>query len=140
MIYSVLLVSLLCYALSCPTLRPHGPGSSVRGSLQARAVERVGSPLPPPVGLPSSGMEPRSPACGQILHRLSHQASPRTLQWVAYPFSRGPSQPWSRTRSTALQVHSLLVELLHIKTNQPHTHIYPSRLDFIPVRSTQCIK
>ena len=27
----------------------------------------------------------------QILHHLSHQESPRTLEWVAYPFSRGSS-------------------------------------------------
>ena len=126
---------MLCHVRLC------GPMDQARLSVGVSRQEQwSGSPLPPPVGLPSPGMEPRSPACGQILHRLSHQASPGTLQWVAYPFSRGPSQPWSRTRSPALQVHSLLVELLHSKTNQPHTHIDPSRLDFIPVRFTQCIK
>ena len=29
----------------------------------------------------------------QILYQLSHQGSPRVLEWVAYPFSRGTSQP-----------------------------------------------
>ena len=32
-----------------------------------------------------------------ILYQLSHQGSPRILEWVAYPFSRGSSQPWNQT-------------------------------------------
>ena len=35
--------------------------------------------------------------CRQILYHLSHQESPRILEWVAYPFSRGPSQPRNGT-------------------------------------------
>ena len=31
--------------------------------------------------------------CRQILYQLSHKASPRTLEWVAYPFSSRSSQP-----------------------------------------------
>ena len=37
------------------------------------------------------------PHCRQILYHLSHQESPRILEWVAYPFSRGPSQPRNGT-------------------------------------------
>ena len=33
----------------------------------------------------------------QILYQLSHQGSPRVLEWVAHPFSRGSSQPWNWT-------------------------------------------
>ena len=33
----------------------------------------------------------------QILSCLSHQGSPRTLEWVVYPFSRGSSWPRNRT-------------------------------------------
>ena len=29
--------------------------------------------------------------CRWILHQLSHKGSPRTLEWVAYPFSSGSS-------------------------------------------------
>ena len=29
----------------------------------------------------------------RILYQLSHNGSPRTLEWVAYPFSRGSAQP-----------------------------------------------
>ena len=35
----------------------------------------------------------------------------RILEWVAYPFSRGSSQPWNQTRSPALQAGSLPAEL-----------------------------
>ena len=35
--------------------------------------------------------------CGQVLYQLSHKGSPRILEWVAYPFSQGPS--WPRTRT-----------------------------------------
>ena len=32
------------------------------------------------------------PHCRQILYHLSHQESPRILEWVAYPFSRGSAR------------------------------------------------
>ena len=32
-----------------------------------------------------------------LLYHLSHEGSPRILEWVAYPFSRGTSQSRSRT-------------------------------------------
>ena len=35
--------------------------------------------------------------CRQILYQLSHQGSPRILEWVAYPFSRESSLPGNRT-------------------------------------------
>ena len=35
--------------------------------------------------------------CRQILYQLSHQGSPKILEWVAYPFSSGSSWPRNRT-------------------------------------------
>ena len=35
--------------------------------------------------------------CRQILYQLSHQGNSRIMEWVAYPFSRGSSQPRNRT-------------------------------------------
>ena len=35
--------------------------------------------------------------CKWILYCLSHQGSPRILEWVAYPFSRGSSCPRNQT-------------------------------------------
>ena len=68
----------LCDPMNCSL-----PGSSVHGILQAR-IQGI---------FPSQGLNPGLPHCRQILYHLSHQGSPRILQWVAYPFSRGSSWP-----------------------------------------------
>ena len=34
-----------------------------------------------------------SPALQRILYKLNHKGSPRILEWVAYPFSRGTPHP-----------------------------------------------
>ena len=41
---------------------------------------------------PNQGSKPDFPHCRWILYHLSHKGSPRILEWVAYPFSRGSSQ------------------------------------------------
>ena len=55
---------------------------------------------------PTQGSNPGLPYCRQIIYQLSHKGSPRVLEWVAIPFSRGSSQ----SRSLALQADSLLAE------------------------------
>ena len=40
--------------------------------------------------------------CGQIFYQLSHQGSPRILEWVDYPFSNGSSQPRNQTRVSCI--------------------------------------
>ena len=42
---------------------------------------------------PTQGSNPGLPDCKQILYCLSHQGSPSILEWVAYPFTTGSSQP-----------------------------------------------
>ena len=42
---------------------------------------------------PTQRLNPGLPHCRQILYQLNHKGSPRILEWVAYPFSRGSSQP-----------------------------------------------
>ena len=42
------------------------------------------------------------PHCRQILYQLSHQESPRILEWVAYPLSSGSSQPRDRTQVSCI--------------------------------------
>ena len=42
---------------------------------------------------PTQGSNPGLPHCRQTLYHLSHQGSPRILEWVAIPFSRRSSQP-----------------------------------------------
>ena len=46
---------------------------------------------------PTQGSNPCLPHCRQILYQLSHKRSPRILEWVAFPFSRGSSQPRDQT-------------------------------------------
>ena len=57
------------------------------GILQARKLEWVAISFSRE--LPNPGIEPSLPHCKRILYHLSHQRSPRILQWIAYPFSRG---------------------------------------------------
>ena len=40
--------------------------------------------------------------CRWILYQLSHHGCPRILEWVAYPFSRGSSQPRNQTRASCI--------------------------------------
>ena len=47
--------------------------------------------------IPTQGSNPALSHWRQILYCPSHQRSPRILAWVAYPFSRGTSQPRNRT-------------------------------------------
>ena len=42
---------------------------------------------------PTQESKPGLLPCRQILYQLSHQGSPRILEWVAYPFSIGSSWP-----------------------------------------------
>ena len=47
---------------------------------------------------PTQGLNPGLLHCRQILYYLSHQGSPRILEWGAYPFSSRSSRPrnWNR--------------------------------------------
>ena len=49
--------------------------------------------------------------CRQILYQLSHRRRPRILEWVAYPFSSGSSQPRNGTRVSCIAEDSLPTEL-----------------------------
>ena len=49
--------------------------------------------------------------CLQILYHLSHQRSPRILEWVVYPFSRDLPDPGIEQGSLALHVDSWPAEL-----------------------------
>ena len=52
---------------------------------------------------PIQGSDPGFPHSRQILYCLSHHGSPRILEWVAYPFSRGTFQAgnWTGVSCTA---------------------------------------
>ena len=46
---------------------------------------------------PTQGSNPGLLHCRWVLYQLSHKGTPRILEWVAYPFSRGSSQPRNQT-------------------------------------------
>ena len=46
---------------------------------------------------PTQGSNPGLPHCKQVFYQLSHKGSPRLLEWVGYPFSRG--SPWPRNQT-----------------------------------------
>ena len=50
---------------------------------------------------PTQGLNPGLLHCRRILYHLSHQGSPRILEWVASPFSRGSSLHWTRVSCIA---------------------------------------
>ena len=51
---------------------------------------------------PIHGSNPGLPHCTQIIYHLSHEGSPRILEWVAYPFSRGSSWPRNWTGASCI--------------------------------------
>ena len=96
--------NLLSAVLSCSvmssSLQPHGlqPDRLLCPWGFSRQEYWSGLPRPLPGDLPNSGISLGLPHCRQILCHLSHQGSPRVLEWAAYPFSRGTFQPRTRTR------------------------------------------
>ena len=50
----------------------------------------------------TQGSNPGLPHCRWILYHLSHQGTPRILEWVSYPFSREASQPRNQTRVSCI--------------------------------------
>ena len=96
-LYTVHCCAVLCHLVVSDSLWPHGLlpirllcswGCSMQECWS-------GLPCPSPGVLPNPRIKPRS--CKWILYCLSQQGSPWILEWIAYPFSRGSSQPRNRT-------------------------------------------
>ena len=62
---------------------------TVQGILQARILEWVAFPCLQI--FPTQGLNPGLRHCRRILYQQSHKGSPRILERVAAPFSRGSS-------------------------------------------------
>ena len=62
----------------------------------------VGSLFPSPRDLPNTAIKPRSPTLQTDSLPAEPPASPRRLEWVAYPFSSRSSRPRSRTRVSCI--------------------------------------
>ena len=59
---------------------------------------------------PTQGWNPGLPHCRWIHYQMSHEGSPRILEWIACTFSRGSSWPRNWT-GVSLQADSLPTEL-----------------------------
>ena len=86
---SVMSSSLRCHVLYSPW---NSPGQNTG----------VGSLSPLQGIFPNWGLDPRLLHCRWILYQLSHKGSPRILEWVASPFSRGFSWPRKWTRVSCI--------------------------------------
>ena len=105
--------------------------------------------------LPTQGLSPGLPHGRGILYQLSHQGSPRILEWVAYYFSSGSSWPriemgssvsrfftnWGimgKTISIWLQAHicrsvQISIDLSHWQTD---THILDTHNKYILLQNS----
>ena len=103
------LVTQSCLTL-CDPMDCSPPGSSVHGDSPGKNTG-VGCHALLQGIFPAQGSNPGLQHCRQILSCLRHQGSPRILEWVAYPFSRGTSQPRNRTRVSWITGDSLPAEI-----------------------------
>ena len=90
---------------SCPTLcDPMDcslPGSSVHRDSPGKNTGVSGHALLQGIFL-TQGSNPGLTHCRWILYHLTQQRSPRILELVAYPFSRGSSQPRNQTEASCI--------------------------------------
>ena len=88
-LFYLFIESVSCSVMS-DSLLPHGLHSPWNSPGQNPAV---GSSSLLQGIFPTQGWNPGLPHCRQFLYQLSHERSLRILEWVAYPFSSGSSQP-----------------------------------------------
>ena len=81
------------HSVMSDSLQPHGLYISLMHAiLQARILEWVAISFFQGI-FPTQGLNPGLPHCRRILYQLSYKGSPRTLEWVAYPFFSLSSWP-----------------------------------------------
>ena len=109
----------------CDPMDCSPPGSSVHGDSPGKNTGMDCHALLQEI-FPTQGSNPGFLHCRCILYHLSHQGSPWILEWAAYPFSKGTSQPRKKLRSLALQADSLPAEL-HVKPQEDNSDIEISK-------------
>ena len=84
-------------ALMCPTLCDPGPTRFFHPWDSPGKNTGVGCHFLRKGTFLTQGLNPGLSHCRRILYLLNQQGSPRILEWVAYPFSRGIFQPRNQT-------------------------------------------
>ena len=103
--------AVLSHSVVSDSLRPHGlynlAGFSLHGHSPGKNI-RVGCHDLPQGIFPTQGSNPGLPHCRQSLHHLSHQGSPRILEWVSPALLQGNlPDPGIQLGSHVLQAESL---------------------------------
>ena len=97
---------------------------------------------------PTQGLNPGLSHCRWILYHLSHQGSPRILEWMAYPFSRVTSWPSNQTgvpciaggffiSSAIREVHCIGFIHAHTHTHT-HTHLCIPHIYLLYISESLC--
>ena len=94
------------------------PRSSIHGDSPGKNTGKR-LPCPPPGDLPNLGIKPRSSSLQADSLPSELLGSSWILEWVAYPFSRGSSQPWNWTRVSCMAGGFLT----NWATRKAHRHI-----------------
>ena len=103
------LVTQLCPTL-CNPMNCNPPDSFVHGDSPGKNTGMGCHALLQGI-FPTQGSNAGLLHCRWILYQLSHQGSPRILEWVVYHFCRGLPNPGIERGSPALQADSLPAEL-----------------------------
>ena len=84
-----------------------------------------GVPCRPLGYLPNPGSNLDLVHCRWILYCLSHHRSPRILEWVVYPFSKGSSQPRNRTGVSYIAGRFFTNHITTTQIKKQAPHIFP---------------
>ena len=121
------------YSLSCLTLCDpmdcSPPGSSVHKDSPGKKI-RVSCHGPLQGIFPIQGSDPGLPYCRWILYHLRHQGSTIILEWVAYPFSRGSSQPRNQTGDSCTAGRFLISWATREALKAHYLNLFPHYLTF----------
>ena len=98
--FSLMWYAVLSGSVVSDSLWPQGPYPARLLRPWRFSRQEYWSELPclPPGDLPNPGINPGLLPCRWFFYCVNHQGSPRILKWIAYPFSRGSSQPRNQTR------------------------------------------
>ena len=113
--YILLQIVMCLVAQSCPILCDpmdcSPPGSSVHGDSLGKNIG-MGCHAVLQGNFPTQGWNPGLPNCRRILYHLSHQGSPRILEWWPIPSPGDLPDPGIELGSPEFQAESLPAELL----------------------------
>ena len=82
---------------------------------------------------PTQGSNPGLPHCERILYCLSPKRSPRILERVAYPFSRG--LPDQESNQGLLHCRWVLYQLSYERSHQNNKHLNKNHFQFLGQKS-----